>query len=72
MAKEEFTKGIQMVMFAGMLKVLLDRLANEDKAFDMRVRRIKRGEWEVSMLTTTANYDYFNNLLSDPEKWKNN
>ena len=52
-------------MTAGLLKVLIEKLANEENPFDMKVRRIDRGIWEVDVLTTEKDYEYFNNLLCD-------
>ena len=63
MAKQEFTKTIRQTMTAGFLKILINRLADEENPFDMKVRRIDRGIWEVDVLTTEKDYEYFNDLL---------
>ena len=65
MAKEVFTKTIRQTMTAGFLKILINRLADEENPFDMKVRRIDRGVWEVDILTTEKDYEYFNDLLCD-------
>ena len=65
MAKQEFTKTLRQTMTAGFLKVLIEKLANEENPFDMKVRRIDRGIWEVDVLTTEKYYEYFNDLLCD-------
>lgn len=65
MAKQEFTKMLRQTMTAGFLKVLIEKLANEENPFDMKVRRIDRGIWEVDVLTTEKDYEYFNDLLCD-------
>lgn len=69
MAKQEFTKTIRQTMTAGFLKALINRLADEENPFDMKVRRIKRGIWEVDVLTTNQSYGYFRDLMSDALKW---
>ena len=38
MAKQEFTKTLRQTMTAGFLKVLIEKLANEENPFDMKVR----------------------------------
>lgn len=65
MAKQEFTKTLRQTMTAGFLKVLIEKLANEENPFDMKVRRIDRGIWEVDVLTAEKDYKYFNDLLCD-------
>ena len=65
MAKQEFTKTLRQTMTAGFLKVLIEKLANEENPFDMKVRRIDRGVWEVDVLTTDQSYDYFCKLTGD-------
>lgn len=65
MAKQEFTKTIRQTMTAGFLKILINRLADEENPFDMKVRRIDRGVWEVDVLTTDQSYDYFRKLMGD-------
>jgi len=65
MAKQEFTKTIRQTMTAGFLKILINRLADEENPFDMKVRRIDRGVWEVDVLTTDQSYDYFRKLIGD-------
>lgn len=65
MAKQEFTKTLRQAMTAGFLKVLIEKLANEENPFDMKVRRIDRGIWEVDVLTTEKDYEYFKDLLCD-------
>lgn len=69
MAKQEFTKTLRQTMTAGFLKVLIEKLANEENPFDMKVRRIDRGIWEVDVLTTDQSYGYFRDLMSDALKW---
>lgn len=69
MAKEVFTKTLRQVMAAGFLKRLIEKLADEEHPFDMKVRRTSRGIWQVDILTTEKDYEYFNSLLSDPTKW---
>ena len=69
MAKQEFTKTIRQTMTAGFLKALINRLADEENPFDMKGRRIKRGIWEVDVLTTDQSYGYFRDLMSDALKW---
>ena len=56
MAKQEFTKTIRQTMTAVFLKILINRLADEENPFDMKVRRIDRGIWDVDLLTTEKDY----------------
>ncbi len=69
MAKNQFTKMIRTDMAAGFLKILIERLAGEEHPFDMKLRRIARGTWQVDVCTTATDYEYFSDLLSNPEKW---
>ena len=69
MAKEVFTKTVRKTMAAGFLKKLIEKLADEENPFDMKVRRITRGFWQVDILTTKKDYEYFRDLLDDPTKW---
>ena len=50
-------------MSAGFLKILIGKLADEARPFDMSVRRIIRGVWEIDLYTNEPDYQYFKNLL---------
>lgn len=69
MAQQEFKKVVRQTMAAGFLKALIERLADEQNPFDMKVRRVERGTWQVDLLTTEKDFEYFRNLLADPLKW---
>ena len=60
----EYSRKVSRTMTAGFLKILITKLADEDRPFDMKVRRKERGIWEVGVYTNADNYDYFNNLLN--------
>lgn len=51
-------------MNAGFVKVLQNKLADEDNPFEMRMRRVVKGIWEIEIYTDEENYPYFKNLLN--------
>lgn len=63
MSKEDFSRKLNATMSAGFLKILIGKLADEARPFDMSVRRIIRGVWEVDLYTNEPDYQYFKNLL---------
>lgn len=65
MKQKENMKQIDVNMLAGFLKILIDRLYGENRYFDMRVSRIKRGVWSVKLEVQESDYDYFNNLIEE-------
>lgn len=66
MKKKYFTEKIQVELSAGFLKLLIERLANEERAFDMAVRRIRRGIWQLDFYTCAEYLGYFQRLLNVP------
>ena len=63
MNKEDFNRKLNTTMSAGFLKVLIGKLADEARPFDLRVRRIIRGIWGIDLYTNEPDYQYFKNLL---------
>lgn len=63
MSKEDFSHKLNATMSAGFLKILIGKLADEARPFDMSVRRIIRGVWEIDLYTNEPDYQYFKNLL---------
>ena len=70
MAKDELNKKITAEISAGFLKMLIEKLADEEKPFDLKVRRIKRGVWEIDLYTNGESEDYFTDLINNPERWR--
>ena len=52
-------------MNAGFVKILQDKLADEENPFEMRMRRIVKGIWEVEIYTDNEHLPYFKNLLNN-------
>ena len=50
---------------SGFVKILQDKLINENNPFEMRMRRIVRGIWEVEIYTDNEHLPYFKNLLNN-------
>lgn len=52
-------------MNAGFVKILQDKLADEENPFETRMRRIVKGIWEVEIYTDKEHLPYFKNLLNN-------
>lgn len=52
-------------MNAGFVKILQDKLADEENPFEMRMRRIVKGIWEVEIYIDNEHLPYFKNLLNN-------
>ena len=52
-------------MNAGFVKILQDKLADEGNPFEMRMRRIVKGIWEVEIYTDEEHLPYFKELLNN-------
>lgn len=65
MSKEIFSQMVSASMNAGFVKILQDKLADEENPFEMRMRRIVRGIWEVEIYTDNEHLPYFKNLLNN-------
>ena len=52
-------------MNAGFVKILQDKLADEENPFEMRMRRIVKGIWKVEIYTDKEHLPYFKNLLNN-------
>lgn len=50
---------------AGFVKILQDKLADEENPFEMRMRRIVKGIWEMEIYTDKEHLPYFKNLLNN-------
>ncbi len=51
-------------MNSGFVKILQDKLINEDNPFEMRMRRIVKGIWEIEIYTDQEFAPYFRNLIN--------
>lgn len=60
-----FSHKISESMNSGFVKILQDKLMNEERPFEMRMRRIISGIWEVEIYTDGENYQHFRNLLKE-------
>lgn len=65
MSKEFFSQMVSASMNAGFVKILQDKLADEENPFEMRMRRIVKGIWEVEIYTDEEYLPYFKNLLNN-------
>ncbi len=65
MSKEIFSQMVSASMNAGFVKILQDKLADEENPFEMRKRRIVKGIWEVEIYTDKEQLPYFKNLLNN-------
>lgn len=64
MSKEIFSQMVSASM-NGFVKILQDKLADEENPFEMRMRRIVKGIWEVEIYTDKEHLPYFKNLLNN-------
>ena len=65
MEKEFFSQMVGASMNTGFAKILQDKLADEEKPFEMRMGRIVKGIWEVEIYTDEEHLPYFKNLLNN-------
>lgn len=65
MSKEFFSQMVSASMNAGFVKILQDKLADEENPLEMRMRRIVKGIWEVEIYTDEEYLPYFKNLLNN-------
>lgn len=65
MSKEFFSQMVSTSMNAGFVKILQDKLADEENPFEMRMRRIVKDIWEVEIYTDKEHLPYFKNLLNN-------
>ena len=65
MSKEIFSQIVSASMNAGFVKILQDKLADEENPFEMRMRRIVKGIWEAEIYTDKEHLPYFKNLLNN-------
>ena len=56
---------VSVSMNAGFVKILQGKLADEKNPFEMRMRRIVKGIWEVEIYTDEEHLPYFKNLLNN-------
>ena len=52
-------------MNTGFAKILQSKLSDEENPFEMRMRRIVKGIWEVEIYTDEEHLPYFKNLLNN-------
>ena len=65
MKETAYSHVINATMNSGFVKILQDKLINEDNPFEMRMRRIVKGIWEVEIYTDKEHLPYFKNLLNN-------
>lgn len=65
MKEVTYNHKISESMNSGFVKILQDKLMNEERPFEMRMRRIVSGIWEVEIYTDGENYQHFRNLLKE-------
>ncbi len=65
MSKKFFSQMVSASMNAGFVKILQDKLADEENPFEMRMRRIVKDIWEVEIYTDKEHLPYFKNLLNN-------
>ncbi len=53
------------------LKVFMTFLDDETRPFELTIRRITRGVWDVYLTTTPEFEKYYRSLLDNPRKWTN-
>jgi hypothetical protein len=64
MKENVYSHKLSESMNAGFVKILQDKLMDEQRPFEMRMRRIVSGIWEVEIYTNEESYQYFRNLLN--------
>lgn len=65
MKENVYSQMVSASMNAGFVKILQDKLADEENPFEMRMRRIVKGIWEVEIYTDKEHLPYFKNLLNN-------
>lgn len=65
MEKEFFSQMVSASMNTGFAKILQGKLSDEENPFEMRMRRIVKGIWEVEIHTDEEHLPYFKNLLNN-------
>lgn len=65
MEKEFFSQMVSASMNTGFAKILQSKLSDEENPFEMRMRRIVKGIWEVEIHTDEEHLPYFKNLLNN-------
>ena len=65
MKEKVYSHKLSESMNSGFVKILQDKLMNEERPFEMRMRRIVSGIWEVEIYTDGENYQHFRNLLKE-------
>ena len=64
MKENVYSRKVGATMNAGFVKILQNKLADEENPFEMRMRRVVKGIWEIEIYTDEENYPYFKNLLN--------
>lgn len=64
MKEKVYSHKLSESMNSGFVKILQDKLLDEEKPFEMRMRRVVSGIWEVELYTDKESYPYFRNLLN--------
>ena len=64
MKEKVYSHKLSESMNSGFVKILQDKLLDEEKPFEMRMHRVVSGIWEVELYTDKESYPYFRNLLN--------
>ena len=64
MKEKVYSHKLSESMKSGFVKILQDKLLDEEKPFEMRMHRVVSGIWEVELYTDKESYPYFRNLLN--------
>jgi hypothetical protein len=64
MKETAYSHVINATMNSGFVKILQDKLINEDNPFEMRMRRVVSGIWEIEIYTDQEFAPYFRNLIN--------
>ena len=64
MKETAYNHVINATMNSGVVKSLQDKLINEDNPFEMRMRRVVSGIWEIEIYTDQEFAPYFRNLIN--------
>ena len=58
MKEKVYSHKLSESMNSGFVKILQDKLLDEEKPFEMRMRRVVSGIWEVELYTDKESYPY--------------
>ena len=65
MKQKKFNREVSTSMNRAFAQALQNRLMDEQRPFEMRMRFVVNGIWNVEIHTDEANYSYFKSLLNE-------